>query len=132
MNLLVHQNESTTFYTLPLYRNETFHHLSKSVCHLNESINVLFYSDSLFQQLVSKVLGARDAAEVLEDIYLTADETPSGYINYRPWTSNLPKKAAKFAGIHFKVQKLKLEQILWIHVSTNFLEILEFDIYYFS
>ena len=67
-----------------------------------------------------KVLGSEETARIIEDIHMTADQTPSGYTNYRPWKSELPRGSPKFPALRFHIERLRLEQILHLHVSTRF------------
>ena len=74
----------------------------------------------LFQATIAHVLGEEEKDRVVERILVTADHSRLGYDNYRPVSDQTPRNAPKFHAIHFHIERLKLEQLMMIHVSTNY------------
>ena len=74
----------------------------------------------LFQALVARILGEEEKKRVVARIEVTAEKTRTGYENYRPVSPQTPRDAPRFFALHFKVQLLRLEQLMVIHVSILF------------
>ena len=67
--------------------------------------------------MIGRILGTEERDRVVERIEVTADKTRTGYENYRPVSPQTPRDAPRFSALHFKVQLLRLEQLMIIHVS---------------